>query len=431
MQRKLIPVVMLTTTLISSSAIASGYRIPEQSLNSTALSSAYVANAFNTDAAYYNPANMSWMGQGYSFEGGFTYIHLPSVTYTDNRSPTLNGESEGEHFIIPNFYMVSPDYNNFRFGFAVVFPAGLAKRWENPFPKTFAEKFSMTVMEANPTVSYKFGEMFSAAAGIRLLYSEATVQSQGAVTAAPAGSLGGGMPPTDEFTYITRDLEGDTAEFGYNVALTFKPVNNLNLAATYRSKVDLDMEGEGTLSALNSFPNSLIPGSIFQGTGTVSIPVPAILALAVSYTFEKATLEFEYDRTFWSDYETLDINYSSSLRHPVLIGAFDRPVTKNWEDVDAFRLGLTYKWDEKLTLMFGGGIDGNPVPDASLSFDVPDSDAWFGSLGFRYNYNEKWAFGAAYLYASKEDRSVVNSTLNGEFSDSSSHLLSLSAAFTF
>ena len=38
-----------------------------------------------------------------------------------------------------------------------------------------------------------------------------------------------------------------------------------------------------------------------------------------------------------------------------------------------------------LTLMAGGGIDGNPVPDESLSFDVPDSDAWFASLGFRYD----------------------------------------------
>jgi long-chain fatty acid transport protein len=431
MHIKLIPVVLLTATFFSTSAIASGYRIPEQSLNSTALSSAYVANAFNADAAYYNPANMSWMGQGYSFEGGFTYIHLPSVTYTDNRSPTLNGESEGEHFIIPNFYMVSPDYNNFRFGLAVVFPAGLAKRWEDPFPKTFAEKFSMTVIEANPTVAYKLGDMFSAAAGVRLLYSEATVQSQGTVRALPAGALGGGMPPTDEYTYISRNLEGDSLEWGYNLALTFKPMDKLNLAATYRSKVDMEMDGEGTLSASSSFPNSLIPGSIFLGTGSVSIPVPAILALAVSYTYEKATLEFEYDRTFWSDYETLDIDYSSNLRHPVLSAAFDTPIAKNWDDVDAFRLGLTYEWDKKLTLMFGAGIDGNPIPDESLSFDVPDSDAWFASLGFRYNYNEKLTFGAAYLYASKEDRSVVNSTLNGEFSDISSHLLAMSVAYTF
>lgn len=431
MQKKIIPVLFATATLISTTAFASGYRIPEQSLNSTALSSAYVAHAFNADAAYYNPANMSWMAQGTSIEGGFTYINLPSVTYTDNRSPTLSGESDEEHFFIPNFYLVSPDYNNFRFGLAVVFPAGLAKKWNDPFPRTFAEEFSMTVAEANPTVSYKFSDMFSAAAGVRLLYSEATVKSQGTVKALPAGALGSGVPPTDEYTFISRDLEGDTTEFGYNVALTFKPVDDLNLAATYRSKVDLDMDGDGTLSASGSFPNRVIPGYVFKGAGAVSVPVPAVLALAASYTYQKVTAEFEYDRTFWSDYETLDIDYSSSLRHPVLIAAFDDPIAKNWEDVDAFRLGLTYEHNQNLTFMAGAGIDGNPIPDESLSFDVPDSDAWFASLGFRYNYNEKFSFGAAYLYAQKDDRSIVNRTLNGEFSDLSSHLFSMSLAYTF
>lgn len=431
MHRRIAPILFIAVTFFSSSAFSSGYRIPEQSLNSTALSSAYVANAMNADAAYFNPANMSWLPEGANIEGGFTYIHLPRISYTDNRTPMFYGESEKEHFLIPNLHVVSPDYNNFRFGFSIVAPAGLAKRWEDPFPRTFAEEFSMTVIEANPTISYRFGSKFSAAAGIRLLYSDATVKSQGTVTAVPAGGLGGGMPPTNEYTFISRDLEGDTTEFGYNLALTYKPVEKLHLAATYRSKVDLDMEGDGTLTASGSFPNGLIPGSMYQGGGSVSVPVPAVLALAVSYAFEKATVEFEYDRTFWSDYEQIDIDYDRNLGHPVLTAAFDDPVAKNWDDVDAFRLGLTYKWNESLTLMAGIGIDGNPIPDETLSFDIPDSDAWFGSFGFRYSCTSNWSFGAAYLYARKDDRSIVNSTLNGEFSDVTSHLLALSAAYTF
>ena len=180
-------IVSVGVVFLTSTAYSSGYRIPEQSLNSTALGSAYVANAMHADAAYYNPANMSWMPDTTSVEGGLTYIHLPSITYTDNRTPTFNGESDDENFIVPNLHAVSPDYNNFRFGFAMVFPAGLAKRWQDPFPRTFAEEFSLTVVEANPTVSYKFCSYFSAAAGVRLLYGDATVRSLGVVTAVPAG----------------------------------------------------------------------------------------------------------------------------------------------------------------------------------------------------------------------------------------------------
>ncbi|MDW7771725.1 MAG: OmpP1/FadL family transporter [Desulfobulbaceae bacterium] len=431
MHKRSVPIAIIGVMFLASSAFASGYRIPEQSLNSTALGSAYIANALHADAAYFNPANMSWMPDATAIEGGLTYIRLPSITYIDNRTPLFNGESDDENFIVPNLHVVSPDYNNFRFGFAVVFPAGLAKRWQDPFPRTFAEEFSMTVFEANPTVSYRFGSKFSAAAGVRLLYSDATVKSLGMVTAIPAGGLGGGMPPDDELLFISRDLEGDATEFGYNLALSFRPDEKISLAATYRSKVDLDMEGDGNLRASESFPNHLMPETIYRGGGSVSIPVPAVLALAASYTFSKATVEFVYDRTFWSDYEEIDINYDRNLRHPVLIAAFDDPVLKDWDDVDAFRLGISYYWSEALTLMAGVGIDGNPVPEATLSFDLPDSDAWFGSVGFRYSCTSNWSFGAAYLYADKDDRTVVNDTINGEFSDISSHLFAVSAAYTF
>jgi long-chain fatty acid transport protein len=385
----------------------------------------------HADAAYFNPANMSWMADTISVEGGLTYIHLPSIAYTDNRTPTFNGESDEENFLVPNLHVVSPDYNNFRFGFAMTFPAGLAKRWQDPFPRTFAEEFSMTVIEANPTVAYRFGPMFSAAAGVRLLYSDATVRSLGLVTAVPAGGLGPGIPPSDEFTLISRDLDGDATEVGYNLAVSVRPTDKLKLAATYRSKVDLDLEGNGLLSASESFPGRLMPETIYQGGGSVSVPVPAVLALAAAYTFEKLTVELEYDRTFWSDYEEIDINYDRDLGNPVLTAAFDDPVPKDWDDVDAVRLGLTYNWNDALTLMAGFGLDGNPIPDETLSFDLPDSDAWFGSLGFRYSCTSNWSFGAAYLYASKDDRTVVNRTINGEFSDISSHLLVVSVAYVF
>jgi long-chain fatty acid transport protein len=431
MKRLIFILLLPSLCFVTISAFASGYRIPEQSLNSTALSSAYVANANGADAAYYNPANMSWSREGWTVEGGFSYIHLPSIDYEDNRGSSFDGDTKEENFIIPTFFAVSPDYNNFRFGFALVFPAGLAKRWDETYPKTFVEENSMTVIEANPSLSYKFNDKLSIGVGARLLYSDATVKSDGTIIAVPAGGMGEGIPPSDEFVTISRDLDGDTTEFGYNIALTFKPIDKLTLAATYRSEVDLDMDGDGTLKASDTFPLGLIPGGMYDGSGSVSIPVPDVLSLAVAYTFEKATVEFEYDRTFWSSYDELDIDYSSDLGHPILTQAFDDPIPKDWDDVDAFRIGLSYLWSQQLTLMVGGGIDGNPVPDKTLSFDLPDSDAWFGSCGFRYNYNDRLTYGAAYLYADKEDRSATNDTIDGEFSGASSHLLNFSLEYLF
>jgi long-chain fatty acid transport protein len=417
--------------VVKEAAFASGYRIPEQSVNATALGSAYVANANYADAAYYNPANMSWLSPGLKMEGGVSYINLPSISYEDFRSSSLSGTSEEENFLLPNLHIVSPAYNNFRVGFALVIPAGLSKRWEDVFPGTFANKFAMTVVEANPTVAYKVNDMFSLALGARAVYSDANVRSAGNIEAVPAGGLGGGLPATPEYTYISRDMDGDTTEYGYNLAMSVKPTDKLALAATYRSEIDLDMEGSGTLYTSSSYFNGLFPTGFYQGTGSISTPLPAVLALAVSYSFEKSTLEFVYDRTFWSANDTQDFSYPVSLGHPVLTAAFDDPIVKDWDDVDAFRLGYTYLWDQRLTLMGGFGFDGNPVPDETLSFDLPDSDAWFASFGIRYNLREQWSIGAAYLHAWKEDRTVRNSTLNGEFSGAASHCLSLSASYKF
>ena len=416
---------------VTVSAFASGYRIPEQSLNSTALSNAYIANANGPDAAYFNPANMSWLEERWYIEGGVSYIHLPSINYDDNRNSILSGESKKENFVLPTIFAVSPNYNNFHFGFSLVFPAGLSKRWEGSYPETFVIENSMTVVEANPTVSYKFNDKLSLGLGIRLLYSDATVKSHGTVIAIPAGGLGEGIPPADEYVTLSRDLDGDTTEFGYNIALTYKPNNNLILATTFRSKVDLDMDGNGTISASDTFPLGLLPSSNYKGTGSVSVPVPDVFSVAIAYVFEKAVLEFVYDRTLWSEYDVLDFEYPSDLEHPILTQVFDDPILKDWDDVNAFRLGLTYNWSKQLNLMIGGGIDGNPVPNETLSFDLPDSDAWFVSFGFNYQHNEKFSYGIAYLYADKEDRSATNLTIDGEFSGASSHLINFSLAYIF
>jgi long-chain fatty acid transport protein len=120
---------------------------------------------------------MSWTKDGTQFEADMTYINLPSVNYEDNRNTLMNGSSESEQFLIPTFFMVSPDVNNFRFGLSFTAPYGLSKRWEQAFPKSTAEEYSLEVFEMNPTVAYNVNNMVSVAAGVRMLYSNAEVRS--------------------------------------------------------------------------------------------------------------------------------------------------------------------------------------------------------------------------------------------------------------
>jgi long-chain fatty acid transport protein len=398
----------LAALLVGSTAHGAGYRIPEQSVNAVAKAGANIASSTTADASYFNPANMSWLEDRALFEGAAEWIHLKTINYHDNRSPLYSGESDGEDFVLPTFFAVSPDYNNFRIGVALTYPGGLSKKWRNPFPRTFAEEFTLKVYELGVSGSYKINDMISVAAGVRSIYADATVRSAGQV--APG-------------TTASRYMDGDTWEWGYNFALAVRPTQELNLSATYRSKTDLDLEGTADLA-------TSLAGGRYHGDAGASVPLPAVLSLAGSYTFfDQLTVELEYERTFWSSYETLDFTYPVPLTNPVLNMAFDQPKVKNWDDSDTYRIGLSYDTKKSFILMAGFAYDKNPIPDSTLSFELPDSDACIYSVGVRYLANEHLEVGIGYLYDDKDDRSVTNKVINGEFTDAGAHVVAIGLSY--
>src|SRR5210317_1272971 len=105
--KKKISVIVLASLFTAGSAMASGWRIPEQSVDSTAKSGANVASSSRGDTAYYNPANMSWMADTWHLEADLTYLYLSPIEYEDSRNPMFDGESEAENFLIPTGFAVS------------------------------------------------------------------------------------------------------------------------------------------------------------------------------------------------------------------------------------------------------------------------------------------------------------------------------------
>ncbi|MDQ1326500.1 MAG: long-chain fatty acid transport protein [Campylobacterota bacterium] len=359
-----------------TSAMAGGYKIPEQSLNSVALGGAYTAHTAGADTAYYNPANMAFMAVDKEYiEGGLTLAHLPPNIYT--LIDPYSGESKTENILIPNFHYVSAPMGDFRWGASLTVPAGLTKRWDAPYQKLYAQEFTLKVLEFNPSVSYKVSDYLSVGGGARIVYSEGVVKSAGD---------------------ISRDMEGDTFETGYNLAMAYALGEDINLAVTYRSNIDLDEKGTAKL-----FYGDVL---LYNGDASVSVPLPASLNIAVSKTWqEKFTLEFNYEKTYWSKYKTLDFEYAGADIEP-LTPYFDDPIVKNWKDTDTFRIGATMRMDNKLTAMMGFSIDETPVCVETVGFELPDSDAKIFSMGFRYQQTENLSWGAAILYDSKESFSV-------------------------
>lgn len=402
------------SVIVSTVLMAGGYKIPEQSLNSMALGAAYVAHTMGADTAYYNPANMAFMEDKQFLEAGLTLAHLPSNTYTLDIAHS--GTSEIENILMPSFHYVSNVFGDFRWGVSLTVPGGLTKRWETPYQKASAEEFTLKIIELNPSMSYRISDTMSIGAGLRLLYSEGIVKSD--------ASAGG------------RDMEGDTVEFGYNLALAYRPRADINMALTYRSNIDIKEEGNAKLYRASK-PNGLF----YDGGASVDVPLPAALNIAISRTWEERfTLEFNYERTFWSKYENLDFKYTGTNKH--LVPSTFKHSVKNWKDTNTFRLGATVKVNPKLIAMFGFAIDETPAPQNTIGFELPDSDAKIYSMGVRYQHSENLSWGVAFLYDDKESidlragvhknqsaTNVLNS--GGKFSDGGAFLSTIGVAYTF
>lgn len=404
--KKKISVLALASIFVAGSAMATGWRIPEQSVDSTAKAGANIASSSRADSAYHNPANMSFLEDTWYLEADLTYIYLSPIDYDDARNPLFSGSSETENFLVPTGFAVSPSYNGFRFGMALVAPGGLSKRWKDRYPRAVAEEFSLTIIEANPTVSYGIGDKFSAAAGVRALYGDATVKQN-------AGGLG--------IPYAAK-MEGDTTEWGWNAALAYKPMDELNISATYRSKVDFDFDDDATFNLM---------GNWVTLNGKVSVPLPAAVTLSFAYDVTPDwNVELTWDRTFWSTYDTLDFDFFP----PVPGNPLEAPQAKDWDDTNAFRIGLTYALNETITLMGGFAYDENPAPTENISFELPDSDAWLYSLGMQYKVSENMDIGLAALYDYKESRKVEvlpSDRVYGKFTNASALLITAGLSYKF
>lgn len=190
-----------------SLAFGNGFKIQEQSINATALSSAYVAGARGADASYYNPANMGfnndWRENKSEFEIATSLITIPgfkfdvpttneglrsttivklkgiaavageqivNVSHTLPDSQIVNGATGDTNFILPKFFYKTRTHNGLTFGASFVAPSGLAMNWIGKGGEFLQDVFIMMV-EFAPSASYTIGDRFSVGFAPRILYA--------------------------------------------------------------------------------------------------------------------------------------------------------------------------------------------------------------------------------------------------------------------
>lgn len=375
---------ILFTSLAACSLIyGAGFKIPEQSSDSVALLNSNIATSFGPDAAYFNPANMMFLDDArHYFENSLTYLQLDNAKYTHNDGKKY--KSRKSRAVVPTFHFVSPEYiSDWRFGLSLVVPAGMSMRWNETLPKATSKKFDLKVVELNPSAAYRIFDELSVGFGLRAVYTK------------------GHALQDIEMLKASQDIEGDGVNFGYNAAITYKPIRNLSLAATYRSKVDMKLKGDSEIKYI---------GGGYSGKAKLSVPLPASLNLAISYKIVDTTLMFAYERTYWSAWKELNFDYpdanAANNANPIFKGAFDAPKVRNWNDTNTYRFGLAHDATNKLRIMGSVVFDEAASLNDTTGFDLPDTKAVIYGAGINYKFSDDLEFGMGYFYQDRKKRDV-------------------------
>ncbi|MDH3979857.1 MAG: outer membrane protein transport protein, partial [Gammaproteobacteria bacterium] len=361
-------------SLSAGVAQASSFALIEQSVSG--MGSAYAIGAAGLDDAstlYFNPAGMSRLS-GSNLSTGLQIVSSSvdinaSAEYNANNpalgplgldiaGDPINGSGSTNTDLVagvPAGYITHQYSDRLWAGFAVNAHFGLETDYDaNWVGRYHAIKSELLTLDFNPSLAFKVNDSATVALGISALYAD------GRLTNAIDGGLADNL--NDNFIQgvsaplcaedpcpwdLNATLEGDDWGFGFNFGILLEPSDNTRLGLHYRSKIELDIEGDITLSHL-AFPAPQVQGAKLPLTLPGSLSVSGYHALNSQWAV-MADLTW----TEWSRVQNVDITLAS--------GSQSNNAWK-YDDSTRIAIGTEYKHSADWTYRAGVALDKTPVP---------------------------------------------------------------------
>ncbi|WKY58814.1 outer membrane protein transport protein [Vibrio sp. SNU_ST1] len=373
--------------LLSTSTVtnAAGFQLAEYS--ATGLGRAYAgeaAMADGADAQWRNPAMLTYL-EGTQVSVGGIYVD-PNIdiegTSTTPRGKTTSNSSDFAHSaFIPNFY-VSHKYNEkFALGFAAGTNYGMATDLGKDFGgANHGNEASVTTMELNLNAAYQVLESVSIGGGIRYIIAEG---SFGAV------STKNSLIPVKSGTSL-KYMEGDDKAWGWQVGTAWDINEDNRLGFTYKSEVDLTLEGYAKGFGFN--PKN--PEAHKSGSMDLALPATAELASFHQLT-DTVAVHASINWTNWSSFKELVADFPGEKSVEIK--------QENWEDNYRFAIGTTYQMTPKLALRSGIAYDTSAVSEEHRTATIPETDRTWLSIGAGYQWSEQLTLDAGFTYILAKD----------------------------
>ena len=358
--------------VLSLSAMASGFRLPEVSTAGTALSGAAVANPDLPGALPYNPAVMAFQKEGQLVAGAM--IVQPDISVTPELGTASSSQGESS-ILVPNIFATKHIDDNWSWGVGINAPFGLETKWKDETFAAFAgatdafepEHSKLKMLNLNPNVAYQLNANTSVSLGIdnyRVL----------------------------KLIFNTQDIniDGSGDGYGWNIGLLHAQTN-WSLGLSYRSSVKVTLDGTVDATGVGST----------KSDAEAKIEFPSLLQIGGRYKVDdKLAIELDIEKTGWSSFDTVKINHSSP--------GIPNPINgdSNWKNAIAYRLGATYELSPINQLLVGYAYDKTPSNDEFFSARLPGNNRQTLSFGLAHKWTE-WSIELAYMYVKADDRKIA------------------------
>ena len=388
---------------------AAGFAFQDQGGKAAGMAGAFVAQASDPSAIYYNPGGLALMEKKKAISAG-TSLRAFNESLYQGLPPGIGtattGEQETPMDIPPHAYITLPVGAKMVAGLGAYSPFRMRTEWADA--GSFAGRYLATKSEIEaydlaPTLGIQLSP--SLGLGIGAIYRTSEL---GVSRRLP------GQAPSGEGTVDVASLDMDTdmePGYGFTAGLLYKG-KRLSFGFSYRSAIETDYLGVGRLTQIatgDAQYDQLVRATLPFDQDlplSSSLEYPDQASLGVAYNLSKALLlEVDVNRTGWGSVQDL------ALRFPTE-SSLDTAYPLEFEDVMSYRLGARWTLPTGPQLRVGYSFDETPQPDAAVGAFLPDSDRSTVSVGFGLDWLD-----VAFSWVTYDQRIVSTSLqeLNGNY----------------
>ncbi len=396
----------LAMVAMCAQAFAAGsgaYRLEVSGAAAIGKGSAFVGEANNPSAVYYNPAGMTQL-KGNNLSMGMAVIQ-PKARYRSLSDNTT--QMQRDSYFIPHGYFVTDlGMPKFALGLGALSSWGLTTEWaQDSFAKYNTTRAEMTNYDYLITGAYQVSEKLSLAVGLDIDDSKVDKQKK-----LYQGAVDGNFR-----------LKGASTAYGFRVAGMYKMNEKHQFGLMYRSMMEHKYVGKVHLDDLNAGGSNY--QAIFGGTSYETDVISKSRlpdSVVLGYSFKPApkwTFNADVEWMNWSLNNKEELAYPGETNATRLAILNDgNPVSRDWHSSWSAALGTQYDLSEKTRLRTGYYYHQSPIPNDTWEPNLPDSACHGVTLGVGYDLRKDLTLDVAWsgiYYEKRKVENAVNATFGG------------------